>query len=142
MMPPSPEGRDLINLVAGESVSNVCVISGWVSEYGPTLRYLESGNPELPMTILVDEVGRDGRTYPLFCPVVVYGHPCEALAEGLEGGDLVLVTGRLAWAKRSTKAGENAGLAVTCFNVETLVAGAFPAQVASAHRAWAGGRSA
>ena len=31
---------------------------------------------------------------------------------------------------------------VTCFNVETLVAGAFPAPVASAHRAWAGGRSA
>jgi hypothetical protein len=57
MMTPPAEGRDLINLVAGESVSNVCVISGRVSEYGPKLRYVESGNPELPMTILVDGVG-------------------------------------------------------------------------------------
>jgi hypothetical protein len=75
MMTPSPKGKDLINFVAR------------VSEDGPKLRYLASANPELPMTILVDEVGRDGRPDTLCCPVLVYGHQCEALAEGLEGAD-------------------------------------------------------
>jgi hypothetical protein len=28
-------------------MSNICVISGRISDYGPKLRYLESGKPEL-----------------------------------------------------------------------------------------------
>jgi hypothetical protein len=58
--------------------------------------------------------------FTLYVPVVEYGAQCEPLAESLEPHDLVLITGKLAWTKKPTKAGEKAGLAVTTFNVEVL----------------------
>jgi single-stranded DNA-binding protein len=102
-------------------MSNVCVISGRISDYGPKLRYLDSGKPELSLTLCCDEPSRDGRTFTLYIPILVYRAQCETLAETLEGRDLVLVTGRLAWTKRQTKKdSEKAGLAVSTFGVEVL----------------------
>ena len=53
--------------------------------------------------------------------MVVYGAQCESLAESLEPHDVVLVTGKLSWTKKTTKDGEKSGLAVTTFGVEVLV---------------------
>jgi single-stranded DNA-binding protein len=106
------------------------VISGRISDYGPKLRYLESGKPKLSFTVLVDEPSRDGRTFVLYVPVTVYGAQCEPLAETLEPNDFVLIIGKLAWTKKPTKAGEKASLAVTCFNVEKLASSGITAQPA------------
>jgi hypothetical protein len=101
-------------------MSNVCVISGKISEYGPKLRCLDSGKPELSLTLCVDEPGRDRRMFALYVPVVEYGAQCEPLAESLEPHDLVLITDKLAWTKKPTKAGKKVGLAVTTFNLKVL----------------------
>jgi single-stranded DNA-binding protein len=101
-------------------MSNICILSGRISDYGPKLRYLESGKPELALTLCCDEPSRDGRMFTVYVPVLVYGNQCESLAETLEAGDVVLVTGKLAWTKKTTKDGEKSGLAVTTFAVEVL----------------------
>jgi single-stranded DNA-binding protein len=101
-------------------VSNVVVISGKISDYGVKIRPLPSGKWELNFTLCCDEPGRDGQVYTTYVPVLVYGAQCEPLAESLEPHDVVLVTGKLAWTKKTTKDGEKSGLAVTTFNVEVL----------------------
>ena len=101
-------------------MSNVVVISGRISDYGPKLRPLPSGKWELALTLCCDEPGRDGQVYTLYIPVLVYGAQCEPLAESLEPHDVVLVTGKLGWTKKTTKDGEKSGLAVTTFGVEVL----------------------
>ena len=112
-------------------MSNICVISGRISDYGPKPRPLPSGKWELSLTLCSDEPSRDGQVYTTYIPVLCYGSQCEALAESLEPHDVVLVTGKLAWTKRTTKDGEKAGLAVTCFNVEILVKGEAPVEATS-----------
>lgn len=107
-------------------MSNICVISGRISDYGPKLRLLASGKWELNFTLCCDEPGRDGQVYTTFVPVLVYGAQCEPLAEALEPHDVVLVTGKLAWTKRTTKDGEKSGLAVTTFGVEVLAKAEVP----------------
>jgi hypothetical protein len=42
-------------------MSNICVISGRISDYGPKLLPLPSGKWELSLTLCCDEPGRDGR---------------------------------------------------------------------------------
>ena len=102
-------------------MSNVCVISVRISDYGPKLRPLPSGKWELSFTLCCDELGRDGQVYTTYVPVLVHGAACEPLAETLEPGDIVLVTGRLAWTKKVSKGEEKSGLAVTTYGVEVLV---------------------
>lgn len=102
-------------------MSNLVVISGKISDYGPKLRQLPSGKWELTLTLCCDEIGRNGQVYTTYVPVLVYGSQCEPLAETLEPHDVVLVTGKLSWAKKTTRDGEKAGLAVTSFSVEVLV---------------------
>jgi single-stranded DNA-binding protein len=101
-------------------MSNIVVISGRISDYGPKLRPLPSGKWELSLTLCCDDTGRDGQVYTTYIPVLIYGSQCEPLAESLEPHDLVLVTGKLSWAKKTTKDGDKSGLAVTSFNVEVL----------------------
>jgi hypothetical protein len=113
----------------GHIMSNVCVISGRISGYGPKLRPLPSGKWELNFTLCCDEPGRDGQVYTTYVPVLVYGAQCEPLTESLEPHDVVLVTGKLAWTKKTTKDGQKSGLAVTCFGVEVLVKSEVPVGV-------------
>jgi single-stranded DNA-binding protein len=101
-------------------VSNVCIISGKISEYGPKLRYLMSGKPELSFTLCCEEPGREGQTFTLYVPVTLYGPQAEPLAETLEAGDHVLINGKLSWVKKSGKDGDKSSLAVTTFAVEVL----------------------
>jgi hypothetical protein len=101
-------------------MSNVVVISGRISDYGPKLRPLPSGKWELSFTVCCDEPGRDGQTYTTYVPVLVHGAACETLAETLEPRDIVLVTGKLAWTKKISKGEEKSGLAVTTYGVEVL----------------------
>jgi single-stranded DNA-binding protein len=119
--PPFPPGEGIVDPVAGESMSNVCVLSGRISDYGPKLRPLPSGKWELSFTVCCDEPGRDGQIYTTFIPVLVHGAACEPLAETLEPGDIVHVTGKLSWTKKVSKGEEKSGLAVTTFGVEVLV---------------------
>jgi hypothetical protein len=58
-------------------MSNVCVISGRISDYGPKLRPLPSGKWEMSFTFCCDEPGRDGQTYTTYVPVTVYGSQVE-----------------------------------------------------------------
>jgi single-stranded DNA-binding protein len=106
-------------------MSNICVISGRISSYGPKLRPLPSGKWELSFTLCCDEPGRDGQIYTTFIPVVVYGAQCEPLAESLEPNDIVLVTGKLSWTKK-----EKSALAVTTFAVEVLAKAEVPVAAA------------
>jgi hypothetical protein len=102
-------------------VSNIVVISGRISDYGVKIRPLPSGKWEVTFTLCCDEPGRDGQVYTTYVPIVVYGAQCETLAESLEPHDVVLVTGKLGWTKKTTKDGEKSGLAVSTFGVEVLV---------------------
>ena len=47
-------------------MSNVVVISGKISDYGPKLRPLPSGKWELNFTLCCDEPGRDGQVYTTY----------------------------------------------------------------------------
>ena len=49
-------------------MSNICVISGRISDYGPKLRYLESGKPAVSLTVLMS------RHLPPSSVAVQHGH--------------------------------------------------------------------
>jgi single-stranded DNA-binding protein len=116
----------IVNPAVGESMSNVVVISGRISDYGPKLRPLPSGKWELSFTLCCDEPGRDGQTYTTYVPVLIHGAACETLAETLEPRDIVLVTGKIAWTKKVSKGEEKSGLAVTTYGVEVLARAEVP----------------
>jgi single-stranded DNA-binding protein len=112
---------------------NSVALCGRVTDAGVKLTYLASGHPEATLTLVVEELGKDGQQkFRLFVPVVVYGTRAEVLAETLEPGDLVTVQGKLGWrAPPATQANPKpAGkLLVIGWQVEKVAATTSPAQV-------------
>jgi single-stranded DNA-binding protein len=98
---------------------NVCSLSGRIA-YRPELRYQASGKPELSLRISVPNGKRDGQQFFLPYDVTVYGQSCEPLAELLEAGDLVELTGQNARPKLPTKPGGKPIPAAICFSVTRL----------------------
>jgi single-stranded DNA-binding protein len=93
-------------------VNNVC-LSGIVGQYGVKLSYTEQAKPQTSFTLVVAE-----GTYKTFIPVLIVGHNAETLAESLEPGELVALTGKLTYKAGRTK--ESGKLIVVSYGVEVL----------------------
>jgi len=77
-----------------------CLIVGCVGREGIEVRYATSGTACASFTLVVSEVGTDGRTHDLYVPCEVWGKKAEATGE-LEPGALCLFEGKLAKRKKS-----------------------------------------
>jgi single-stranded DNA-binding protein len=98
---------------------NTCTLSGRLT-WDPELRYQANGKPELLLRVSVPNGEREGKQFYLPYDVTVYGQSCEPLAESLEAGDLVEVTGQNAWPKAPRKPGGKWIPAAICFGVTRL----------------------
>ena len=94
---------------------NKVVLTGTIAE--PKLGYMESGKPELRLSVTVDQ----GDGFRLYVQVYCYGKHAEPLAETLEAGDRVVIDGKLSW-RSSVKAGvKESKMVVTFFGVDRLI---------------------
>jgi single-stranded DNA-binding protein len=118
MLLPLHVGKGIVNPVAGESM-NVCSLSGRLT-WRPELRYRADGKPELTFRLTVLNGERDGTQFYLPYDITVYGNQCEPLAELLDAGDLVELTGQNARPKLPTKPGMKPIPAAICFSVTRL----------------------
>ena len=82
------------------------------------MRYQANGKPELHLRVAVPNGEREGTQFFLPFDVIVYGKDCEPLAELLEAGDLVELTGQNAWPKAPKEPGGKWIPAVICFGVD------------------------
>ena len=98
---------------------NVCSLSGRLT-WQPELRYQANGKPELYLRVSVPNGEQEGQQFFLPYDVLVYGKDCEPLAEQLEAGDLVELTGQNAWPKAPRKPGGKWIPAAICFGVTRL----------------------
>jgi single-stranded DNA-binding protein len=98
---------------------NVCSLSGRLT-WRPELRYQSNGKPELTFRLTVPNGERDGTQFYLPYDITVYGNQCEPLAELLDAGDLVELTGQNARPKLPTKPGMKPIPAAICFSVTRL----------------------
>lgn len=100
---------------------NRVMLTGTIQE--PRITWLESGKPELRLSLTVEQES----PFKLYVQVFCYGKDCERLAETLETGSRVLIDGRLSW-RSHVKDGEKASkMVVTCFAVEVLTSPAIGA---------------
>jgi single-stranded DNA-binding protein len=93
---------------------------GRVTDAGPKLSYSEAGKPECRLTLMVQELGKEGQAFRLFVPVFIYGPGAEVAAADVEGGDLIAIDRRLAFKSTLKKDGSKLGLVVTAWGVEIL----------------------
>jgi single-stranded DNA-binding protein len=98
---------------------NSVSLVGRVSDAGVRLSYRESGGPECRWTLVIEEPGKDGAVFRLFCPVVAYGDRSEAFAATLDRGELVAISGKLGWSKPKDP-GAKGGVIVVAWLVEKL----------------------
>jgi single-stranded DNA-binding protein len=85
---------------------NAVHLSDRVSNYGPRISWTEQGKAQTTLT------------FKTFVPVLIVGGQAEHYAKTLEGGQLIAVSGKLAYRAGKTKdAGKSV---VTCFTVEVL----------------------
>jgi single-strand DNA-binding protein len=110
---------------------NKVVLLGTLSE-DPKVSWTPAGTAECALTVLLEEPGKDGATFKLWTPVVLYGKAAEAAGETLNKGDLVLIAdAKLCWRSWiNKKTGEKEGkLAVMAWSVSKVEAPT-PAEVA------------
>ncbi|MGH8069282.1 MAG: single-stranded DNA-binding protein [Candidatus Entotheonellia bacterium] len=97
---------------------NAVHLAGKVGDYGCRITWTEQSKPQTSFTLIVEEAGRDGASFKTFVPICIIGTQAEPLAERLEAGDHVLVSGKLSYKSGKTK---DAGrVMVMCFGVEVL----------------------
>jgi hypothetical protein len=94
-----------------------CTIVGCIGKYGVEVRYATSGAPCASFTLVVREVGQDGKMHELYVPCEVWGRKAESISE-LEAGQLALFEGKLAKRKK----GEQWDWVVAGFDVTPIVA--------------------
>jgi Single-strand binding protein family len=94
-----------------------CIIVGYVGKYGAEMRYATSGSPCASFTLVVSELGQDGKVHDLYVPCEVWGKKAEGVSE-LEAGQLALFEGKLAKRKK----GEQWEMVVAGFDVTPIVA--------------------
>ena len=94
-------------------MSNVAVISGRVSDYGPKISWSEAGEPSCTFTVIVP----DG-SFKTFVTVCCVGPKAEEVCERLEPGIYVEVSGKLGY--RASKTKGDGKLVVMCFDVTTI----------------------
>jgi hypothetical protein len=92
--------------------------TGRVSDYGCKISWTEAGKAQTTFSLIVEEPGKEGTTFKTFVPVLIIGSQAEAMAERLEAGGYVMISGKLAYKAGKTK--EAGKLHVVCFGVEIL----------------------
>ncbi len=80
---------------------NRCILLGQVGKGGVEVSYHGQGTGKAAFTLVVSELGNDGREHQLWQPVEIWGKQAAAAGE-LDPGALVLVEGKL----RRQKKGE------------------------------------
>lgn len=104
-------------------------LSGTISAYGPKQSYTESGKPQTSFTLILEKPGKEGANYKTFIPVLNVGAKTEDLAETPEGGNYVLLEGKLAYKAGNTKdAGKQL---VTSVSVEVFTPASVPQDAAA-----------
>jgi len=78
---------------------------------------------------VVEESGKDGGIFKTFVPVLIVGPNAEECASMLEPGDVISVSGKLAYKAGLTK--ESGKLVVVCYGVARLVAAPVPVESAN-----------
>jgi hypothetical protein len=103
-------------------VLNLVIASGEVKS--PALRYDAHSKPEFRFTFQQME-----KDWPLYLPCFSPGAAGERLAGEVEAGQHILITsGKLAYKKRTTKAGEVSRLEILVWQVDRLSESTGPAQ--------------
>jgi primosomal replication protein N len=88
-----------------------------VVKVAPSLTYSREGVPTLHLLLSIEEETRSGKTFTLGIPVAVVGDRAESLAERLEAGDVVIVSGKL---QHRTRADRTGSLGVYGVHVQRL----------------------
>ena len=103
---------------------NTCALVGIV-ERAPTV--IDSEGPlQARFTLRVEEIGKDGKAYPLYIPCECYGQLATRSATW-DAGAMLALSGRLKWRKGDEKTQKPGGLAVFVKEVHVLE----PASVAA-----------
>jgi hypothetical protein len=104
---------------------NRVTLMGQISKYGMEVRYNASGTPCASFTIIVNEMGQDGKEHATYIPCECWGKKAEAAGE-LEAGQLVLLEGKL----RKRQKGDSWELIVSGFEVQPMVLGSMVTEAA------------
>jgi single stranded DNA-binding protein len=100
---------------------NKVIVAGQIEAPGPKLTYAAAGTPECRFTLRLDESGKDGQTFKLFLPILIYSTHAEWVAEHVSAGDLVLIDGKLRYHSWLDKAGvKQSRLAIMAWAVSHL----------------------
>jgi hypothetical protein len=89
-----------------------CIVVGCIGRAGVTVHYATSGTPCASFTLVVSELGQDGRMHDLYVTCECWGKKAEGVSD-LEPGQPVLFEGRLAKRKK----GEQWEMIVSGFDV-------------------------
>jgi single-stranded DNA-binding protein len=92
-----------------------CLVVGCIGKYGVEMRYATTGTPCASFTLVVSELGQDGRMHELWVPCEVWGKRAEGVT-ALEAGQLCLFDGKLAKRKK----GEQWEFVVSGWDVQVL----------------------
>src|SRR5262245_13311627 len=74
---------------------NVCTLVGRVAKAGPKLSYASNGTPSCTFTLEVEELSKEGKVFTTWIPVEISGRYAESTASDLDGGDEILIAGKL-----------------------------------------------
>jgi single-stranded DNA-binding protein len=91
---------------------NRVLLVGTISKYGVEVRYAASGAPCASFTLVLVELGQDGKEHLTLVPCECWGKKAESVSD-LEPGQLVLFEGKLAKRKK----GEQWEFVVSGFDV-------------------------
>jgi primosomal replication protein N len=109
--------KALLERKASMGSVNRVILVGTVSRYGVEVRYSTRGAPCASFTLVLGEVGQDGKEHPTLVPCEVWGKKAEGVSE-LEAGQCVLFEGKLSRRKK----GEQWELLVSGFDVTPITA--------------------
>jgi hypothetical protein len=88
-----------------------------ISQYGVKISWSEQGTPQTSFDLVVEESGKD-TTFKTFVSILIIGQAAEHYAETLEVGDVVALSGELAFKAGKTK--DSGKRQVVAFGVERL----------------------
>jgi hypothetical protein len=94
---------------------NRCILLGAIDTRGVEVSYHGAGTPKAAFSLVVSELGSDGKEHRAWFPCEVWGKHAEAAGE-LDAGALVLIEGKL----RRVKKGEQWETVVSGFACQPL----------------------
>lgn len=94
---------------------NRCILIGIIDRRGVEVSYHGQGTAKASLTLVVSELGSDGKEHQLFQPVEIWGKRAEQTGE-CAPGDVLLIEGRL----KRVKQGETWTTVVSGFECQAL----------------------